>query len=104
MPLFLTHRQRHEGAAFERLMSQEAVKRSGARRSCIKPARVCGGRDYSGGNILSWLSRKGIRYTIPRKRNAAIRVVATMVIIGKYALGLIGTVLHHARLGGGSKQ
>ena len=85
-------------------MNQEAVKRPGVRQSCIKPARVCGDRDYSGGNDLAWPSQKGIRYTVPRKRNAANRVVATMVIIGKYTLRSIGTVLNHARVGGGSKR
>ena len=68
----LTHGQRHEGAALEGFMSQEAVKRLGARRACIKPAKACGDRDYNSGNILSWLSRKVIRYTIPRKRTLQI--------------------------------
>ena len=36
--------------------------------------------------------------------NAANRVVVTMVIICKHALGLIGTALNHARAGGGSRQ
>ena len=65
----LTPGQRHEAAAFQGLMNQGAVKREEAGRPRIKPTRVCGDKGYSSGKIRSWLTRKGIRYTIPRKRN-----------------------------------
>ena len=69
MAFVLTPGQRHEAAAFAGLMGQGAVKRAGAGRPRIKPARICGDKGYSSGKIRSWLRRQGIRYTIPRKRN-----------------------------------
>ena len=65
----LTLGQRHEAPAFEGLMGQGAIKRPGAGRPRKKPARVGADKGYSSGKIRSWPRRKGIRYTIPRKRN-----------------------------------
>ena len=50
-------------------MSQGAVKRQGVGRPRIRPNRVCGDKGYSSRKVRSYLRRRGIRYTIPRKRN-----------------------------------
>ena len=65
----LTPGQRHEASVFKELMSQGAVKRQGVGRPRIRPDRVCGDKGYSSRKVRSYLRRRGIRYTIPRKRN-----------------------------------
>ena len=69
MAFVLTPGQRHEASVLDELMSQGAVKRQGVGRPRIRPNRVCGDKGYSSGKIRSYLRRRGIRYTIPRKRN-----------------------------------
>ena len=69
MALVLTPGQQHEARAFEELMRQGAVKRLGAGRPRTRPGRVCGDKGYSSSKIRSYLRRRGIRYTIPKKRN-----------------------------------
>ena len=61
----LTPGQRHEASVFEELMTRGAVKRPGSGR----PQRVCGDKGYSSRKIRSYLRRRGILYTIPRKSN-----------------------------------
>ena len=61
--------QKHEAGVFDELMLQGAVKRRGAGRPRTRPERVCGDKGYSSGKIRSYLRRRRIRLTIPRKRN-----------------------------------
>lgn len=65
----LTVGERHEAVVFEQLMSQGAVKRTGAGRPRLRPQRVSGDKGYSSGTIRRYLRRRGIRLTIPRKSN-----------------------------------
>lgn len=50
-------------------MEQGAVKRPNAGRPKLRPERVVGDKAYSSGKIRRYLRRRGIRLTIPRKRN-----------------------------------
>lgn len=65
----ITPGQQHEATVFEALMEQGAVtqRRTGRRR--LRPKRVVGDKGYSSGKHRRYLRRRGIRYTIPRKRN-----------------------------------
>ena len=65
----LTPGQQHEATVFEELMTQGAVKRPGRGRPRTRPGRVCGDKGYSSRKIRAYLRRRGIRHTIPRKRN-----------------------------------
>jgi transposase len=65
----LTPGQQHEATVFEQLMTGGVVKRPGGGRPRVRPKRVCGDKGYSSRKIRSYLRRRGIRYTIPRKRN-----------------------------------
>lgn len=69
MTFVLTPGQQHEASVFEQLMEQGSVKRRGAGRPRIRPRRVCGDKGYSSRRIRAYLRRRGIGYTIPRKRN-----------------------------------
>lgn len=61
--------ERHEAVVFEQLMEQGDVKRLGAGRPRLRPKRVVGDKGYSSAKIRSYLRRRGIRLTIPRKDN-----------------------------------
>jgi transposase len=65
----LTPGQRHEAVVFEALMEQGAIKRPRRGRPRRKPKRVCGDKGYSSQRIRRYARRKGIRQTIPRRRN-----------------------------------
>ena len=65
----LTPGQQHEASVFEELMTRGAVRRPGGGRPRIRPKRVCGDKGYSSRKIRSYLRRRGIRYTIPRRSN-----------------------------------
>ncbi len=65
----LTPGQQHEATVFEQLMTGGMVKRPGGGRPRVRPKRVCGDKGYSSRKIRSYLRRRGIRYTIPKKRN-----------------------------------
>ena len=65
----LTPGQQHEASVFEELMTGGVVKRPGGGRPRVRPQRVCGDKGYSSRKIRAYLRRRGIRYTIPRKRN-----------------------------------
>lgn len=69
MTFLLTVGERHEAVVFEPLMEQGAVKSSGGGRPRLRPHRVVGDKGYSSGKIRSYLRRRGIRLTIPRKDN-----------------------------------
>ena len=65
----LTPGQQHEATVFEQLMTGGMVKRPGGGRPRVRPKRVCGDKGYSSRKIRQYLRGRGIRYTIPRKRN-----------------------------------
>ena len=65
----LTPGQRHETTAFEQLMEQGAVKRPGRGRPRLQPKRIVGDKGYSSRKIRTYLRRRRIRITIPRKAN-----------------------------------
>lgn len=65
----LTVGERHEAVMFETLMEQGAVAREGCGRPRLRPRRVVGDKGYSSRKIRSYLRRRGIRYSIPRKEN-----------------------------------
>ena len=67
--LLLTAGQRHEATAFEALMTNGAVKRPGRGRPKIRPQRIAGDKGYCGAPIRHFLRRRGIRFTIAKKRN-----------------------------------
>ncbi len=50
-------------------MEQGAVKRRGRGRPKLRPKRVVGDKGYRSRRIRAYLRRRGIRMTIPRKRN-----------------------------------
>ena len=69
MAFVLTAGQRHETAAFERLMEEGAVRRPGRGRPKMRPYRISGDKAYGSEQIRRYLLRQGIRTTIPRKKN-----------------------------------
>jgi transposase len=69
MTIVLTPGERHEATVFEQVMEQGAVKRTGRGRPKLRPKRVVGDKGYSSRKIRAYLRRRGIRMTIPRKRN-----------------------------------
>ena len=69
MTILLTPGQQHESTVFEQLMEQGAVKRPGSGRPKLRPKRVVGDKGYSSGKSRRYLRRRGIRYTIPRRKN-----------------------------------
>ena len=68
MTLVLTAGQRHETTAFEQLMAQGAVKRTGRGRPRRRPDRVVGDKGYSSRTIRQSCRQHGIRHTIPHRR------------------------------------
>ncbi len=50
-------------------MEQGAVKRAGRGRPKLRPKRIVGDKGYSSRKIRADLRRRGIRITIPRRRN-----------------------------------
>ncbi len=69
MTVVLTPGQRHEAIAFEHLLEQGAVRRPGRGRPRIRPRRVVGDKGYTGRVRRAYCRRRGIRYTIPRRRD-----------------------------------
>ena len=69
MTMVLTPGERHETTVCECLMEHGAVKRSGRGRPKLRPRRVVGDKGYSSRKIRTYLRRRGIRMTIPRKVN-----------------------------------
>jgi len=65
----LTPGQAHEVTAFERLMEQGAIRRVGRGRPRLRPRRIVGDKGYSSRSIRAYLRRRGVRVTIPRRRN-----------------------------------
>jgi transposase len=69
MTLVLTPGQRHESTAFPDLMEQGAVKRAGRGRPRLRPQRIVGDKGYSYPHIRRYVRRRGLRITIPHRKN-----------------------------------
>jgi transposase len=69
MTVVLTPGQRHEATAFERPPEQGAVRRPGRGRPRRRPDRVVGDKGYTGRGRRAYCRRRGLRYTIPRRRD-----------------------------------
>src|ERR687886_2205433 len=69
MTIVLTPGEQHESTVFEQLMEQAGVRRSQRGRPKLRLTRAVGDKGYSSGKIRRYLRRRGIRYTIPRKKN-----------------------------------
>jgi transposase len=65
----VTPGQRHAAVVFEQVMEQGGVKRVGRGRPRFRPARVVADKGYSSRKLRCYLRRRGIRMTIPRKKN-----------------------------------
>ena len=68
MTVVLTPGQRHEATVFAQLLEQGAVRRPGRGRPRIRPHRGVGDKGYTGRQHRAYCRRRGIRYTIPRRR------------------------------------
>ena len=69
MTFVLTPGEVHESTVVEQVMTQGAVKRAGRGRPRLYPQRVVGDKGYNSRRIRTFLRRRGIRYTIPRRSN-----------------------------------
>lgn len=69
MTIILTPGQRHEAVIFPDLMAGGAVKRVGRGRPRLRPKRVVGDKGYSSCRNRRIMRQRGIRTTIPRKKN-----------------------------------
>jgi transposase len=69
MTFVLTPGQRHELIAVEQLLEQGAVKRPQSGRPRLRPKRVSGDKGYSSPPFRCYLRRRGIRYTIPKRKD-----------------------------------
>ena len=69
MVILLSPGQRHESTMFEALMEQGQVKGPGRGRPRIRPRRLMGDKGYSFPRIRRYLRRRGIRITIPRRKD-----------------------------------
>jgi transposase len=61
--------QQHDATLFETLLSQGAVKRPGPGRPKLRPQRIAGDKSYSSRRNGTFARRRGIRITIPHRRN-----------------------------------
>ncbi len=69
MTLILTPGRDHESRVLKPLMERGAVKRRGRGRPRLRPRRVVGDKGYSSRENRQYLRRRGMRLTIPRKKN-----------------------------------
>lgn len=69
MVMLLTPGQQHESTMFIPLLEGGAVKRPGRGRPKRRPQRVVGDKGYSYPHIRRYLRRRGIRITIPRRKD-----------------------------------
>ncbi len=69
MTFILTPGQDHESTMLRPLMERGAVKRRGRGRPRVRPRRVVCDKGYSSRENRQYLRRRGMRLTIPRKKN-----------------------------------
>lgn len=65
----LTPGEAHDAPVFEQLMEQGAIKRAGRGRPRRLPGRIIADKGYSSGKIRTFLRKRGVAITIPRKSN-----------------------------------
>lgn len=59
----------HEQRVVRELLERGGVKRQGRGRPKVRPRRLVGDKGYSSPSLRRYLRQKGIRYTIPRRKN-----------------------------------
>lgn len=69
MAFVLSGGERHESKFLQALLEQGAVVRAGRGRPRIRPDRVVGDKGYSYTTVRTYLHRRGIRITIPRRKD-----------------------------------
>jgi transposase len=69
MTFVLTAGERHELSVAKTVMAQGANNRAGRGRPRLRPHRLVGDKGYSSPSFRAYLRRRGIRYTIPRRRD-----------------------------------
>ena len=69
MTVVLTPGQRHEATVCAPVLEQGAVRRPGRGRPRRRPKRVVGDKGYTGRARRGYCRRRGIRHTIPRRRD-----------------------------------
>lgn len=69
MVVLVTPGEQHESTMFKPLMEAGAVKRPGRGRPKKRPGRVAGDKGYSSRANRRYLQRRGIRITIPRRKD-----------------------------------
>ena len=67
--MLLTPGQQHESTMFTALMDQGQVKRPNRGPARQRPQRVAGDKGYSYPHIRRYLRQRGIRVTIPRRKD-----------------------------------
>ena len=65
----LTPGEAHDTTVFEQLMEQGAIKRRGRGRPRRLPGRIAADKGYSTRKIRTYLRKRGVGITIPRKCN-----------------------------------
>lgn len=68
----LTAGQKHEISVCEDLLEQGAIKQGNGRMK-LRPKRVVGDKGYTSKKFRKFLRKRGMRYTIPRRRNERIK-------------------------------
>lgn len=69
MTLVLTPGQQHESTVVEQLLDGGAVRRVGPGRPRRRPVRVVADKGYSYPRVRKEIARRGIRHTIPRRKD-----------------------------------
>jgi hypothetical protein len=69
MSVVLTPGEAHEAPVFPRLLATGAIKRPGRGRPRLRPGRIVGDKGYSSHAIRALCRRRGIRHTIPRRKD-----------------------------------
>lgn len=59
----------HEQRVVRELLERGGVKRQRRGRPKVRPRRLVGDKGYSSSSLRRYLRQKGIRYTIPRRKN-----------------------------------
>jgi transposase len=65
----LTPGEQHDATVFEQLLEQGAIKRRGRGRPRRLPGRIVADKGYSSRKIRTFLRKRGVGITIPRKSN-----------------------------------
>lgn len=69
MAFVLSGGERHESKFLQPLVETGAVRREGRGRPRVRPDRIVGDKGYSYTTTRTYLHRRGIRITIPRRKD-----------------------------------